>query len=67
MTDEIQDWADKDRKATEQAFRIVEHWRRVVAAYTALIAFLLGVLVGILGYTGYQAYVGTESAVEVVK
>ena len=67
MTDEILDWADKDRRATEKAFRMVERWRRVVAAYTALIAFLLGVLVGILGYTGYQAYVGAESAVEVVK
>lgn len=67
MTDEILDGADKDRKATEKAFRMVERWRRLVAAYTALIAFLLGVLVGILGYTGYLAYVGTESAVEVVQ
>lgn len=65
--DEIQDWVDKDRKATEQASRMVERWRHVVVAYTALIAFLLGVLVGILGYTGYQAYVGTESVVEVVQ
>ena len=53
--------------AYNKAFRMVERWRRVVAAYTALIAFLLGVLVGILGYTGYQAYVGDESAVEGTK
>lgn len=53
--------------AYNKAFRMVERWRRVVAAYTALIAFLLGVLVGILGYTGYQAYVGDENAVEGVQ
>ena len=60
MTDETQDRADKERRATERAFRMVERWRRVAAAYTALIAFLLGVLVGILGYTGYAAYTAPE-------
>lgn len=58
---------DEERRATERAFRMVERWRRVVAAYTALIAFLLGVLVGILGYTGYATYVATDTTIEEVE
>lgn len=36
-------------------------------AYIAIIGVLLALLLGILGYTVYEAYVGTESAVEVVQ
>lgn len=36
-------------------------------AYIAIMGVLLALLLGILVYTGYQAYVGTESAVEVVQ
>ena len=39
---------------------VAEREGRIAVAYTALIAFLLGVLVGILGYTGYVAYTAPE-------
>lgn len=71
MTDEnikaINELAEETKRVTDFAIGTIEHEKRIMNAYIALIAFLLGVLVGILGYTGYQAYVGTESAVEVVK
>jgi len=41
--------------------------KRIMNAYIALMGVLLVLLLGILCYTGYEAYVGTESAVEVVK
>ena len=36
-------------------------------AYIAIMGVLLALLLGILVYTGYQAYVGDENAVEGVQ
>lgn len=60
MKDEIQDWVDTERTAMEKTLRMVERERHIAIAYMALMAFLLGVLVGILCYTGYVAYTAPE-------
>lgn len=68
MTDEnikaINELAAGTKQITDFAIGTIEREKCIMNAYIALMGVLLGVLVGILGYTGYQAYVGAESAVE---
>lgn len=71
MTDEnikaINKLAEETKRITDFAIGTIEHEKRIMNAYIALMGILLVLLLGILVYTGYLAYVGTESAVEVVK
>lgn len=71
MTDEnikaINELAAETRRITDFAIGTIEREKRIMNAYIALMGVLLALLLGILVYTGYEAYVGTESAVEVVK
>ncbi len=71
MTDEnikaINELAAETKRITDFAIGTIEREKRIMNAYIALMGVLLALLLGILGYTVYEAYVGTESAVEVVK
>lgn len=71
MTDEnikaINELAAETKRITDFAIGTIEREKRIMNAYIALMGVLLALLLGILVYTGYEAYVGTESAVEVVK
>lgn len=75
MTDEIQDWADKEGTEEEEYLEWEARAQRkadkailnVARVYMAWVALMLVTLMVILGYTVYKAYVGTESAVEVVQ
>lgn len=71
MTDEnikaINELAAETKRITDFAIGTIEREKRIMNAYIAFIGILLVLLLGILCYTGYVAYVGTESAVEVVK
>lgn len=71
MTDEnikaINELAAETKRITDFAIGTIEREKRIMNAYIAFIGILLVLLLGILVYTGYQAYVGTESAVEVVQ
>lgn len=71
MTDEnikaINELAEETKRITDFAIGTIEREKRIMNAYIALMGVLLALLLGILCYTGYEAYVGTESSVEVVK
>lgn len=71
MTDEnikaINELAAETKRITDFAIGTIEREKRIMNAYIAFIGILLVLLLGILGYTVYKAYVGTESAVEVVQ
>lgn len=64
MTDEnikaINELAEETKRITDFAIGTIEREKRIMNAYIALMGVLLALLLGILVYTGYQAYTAPE-------